>query len=175
MIPVRARSAHPSRGSLSSKVLSKRPATVQLRRELTISASSASDADAAVDDNAPTTSSSQPSKEEAEEAEKNKKKKRPVTVAWVSADNTKRGEVEASVGDNLLEVATRAAAAAGDDEAGGAISAGCYSGSCGLCEVEVNSGAVVRSCVGVVPAGFDVVEVRALSDDAMWNQDAWST
>ena len=99
-------------------------------------------------------------------------KKKPVTVAWITADNKKRGEVTAFPGDNLFEVATRAAAAAGEGDS--AIEAGCYSGSCGLCEVEVR-GVVARSCIGVVPAGFDVVEVRALSDDVMWNQDAWET
>ncbi len=123
------------------------------------------------------------------------KPKQPVTLAWVSADGKRRAEIQASVGEDLLAAATRAAEACGDDPPQG----GCFSGSCGVCEVELRrkrqrqqqqrdggegegeSGgldgapAVVRSCITVVPAGYDLVEVSPLPDDAIWGVDAWDT
>lgn len=159
MIAARARISYASLASVSKKAKGKWPATEPSRllrrrhqqQQLTTAAS-------ASDDN---NSNNTPQPQH----------KKTVTVAWVTADG-RRGEVTATPGDNLLEVATRAAAAAGEGDA--AVETGCFSGSCGLCEVEVR-GVVVRSCVGVVPSGFDAIEVRALSDDASWGIDAWDT
>jgi xanthine dehydrogenase iron-sulfur cluster and FAD-binding subunit A len=58
--------------------------------------------------------------------------------------------------------------------------AGCFSGSCGICEVEVAtdgglSTTVVRACVAVVPAGVASMTVSELPDDAAWGQDGWDT
>lgn len=115
-----------------------------------------------------------------------KRPKQAVTLAWVSADGKLRGEVQAFAGDDLLAAATRAAEACGDDPP----QAGCYSGSCGVCEVEMKrkkntaatggggldgATAVVRSCISAVPAGYQLVEVSPLSDDAIWGVDAWDT
>ena len=116
------------------------------------------------------------------------KPKQAVTLAWVSADGTRRAEISVSAGDDLLAAATKAAELCGDEPP----QTGCFEGSCGMCEVEVRRGeniegregkrvlgdcdpAVVRSCIGVVPAGFDLVEVSPLPDDAIWGVDAWET
>lgn len=104
---------------------------------------------------------------------------------WVSADGKRRAEVDAHVGDNLLAAATRAAEACQDEPP----PAGCFSGSCGICELTLRriggegggldgAPAVVRSCTAVVPAimdGSDRYEVSPLPDDAIWGVDAWDT
>lgn len=114
-----------------------------------------------------------------------KRPKQAVTLAWVSADGKLRAEVQTFVGDYLLAAATRAAEVCGDEPP----QAGCYSGSCGVCEIEMrrkkNTGgggggldgapAVVRSCISVVPAGYELVELSPLADDAIWGVDAWDT
>ena len=109
-------------------------------------------------------------------------KKQAVTLAWVSADGKLRAEVETFAGEDLLAAATAAAEAAGDEPP----AAGCYSGSCGLCELTLGrlggqgggldgAPAVVRSCITAVPAGYGLVEVSPLPDDAIWGVDAWDT
>ena len=108
--------------------------------------------------------------------------KRVVKLAWVSADGKLRAEVDAHVGDNLLAAATSAAEACQDEPP----PAGCFSGSCGVCELTLRriggegggldgAPAVVRSCISVVPAGYERVEVSPLPDDAIWGVDAWDT
>jgi ferredoxin len=90
----------------------------------------------------------------------------------------------ASPGDVIMEVA----AAAGVE-----IPGGCYSGSCGICEVDVfkisgdgsgsggsgsgssGAGAVVRACVARLPPGYARVEVDALPDDTIWGLDGFDT
>ena len=72
------------------------------------------------------------------------------------------------------------------DAAGVDLPAGCFSGSCGICEVEVSttapgSGApladrvVQRACIAVIPAGVGGVTIAELEDDAVWGQDGWDT
>lgn len=101
---------------------------------------------------------------------KQRPKKQAVTLAWVSADGQRRAEIEADAGDELLAAATRAAEACGDEPPQG----GCFSGSCGVCELTLRrrakaggggldgAPAVVRSCITVVPAGYEMVEVSPL-------------
>ena len=101
---------------------------------------------------------------------KQRPKKQAVTLAWVSADGQRRAEIEAHAGDDLLAAATRAAEACGDEPP----QAGCFSGSCGVCELTLRrrakaggggldgAPAVVRSCITVVPAGYEMVEVSPL-------------
>jgi len=72
------------------------------------------------------------------------------------------------------------------------IPGGCYSGNCGICEVEVtkfsdaaaaaaaagsssSKGAVVRACVARLPPGYARVEIESLQDDAIWGLDGFDT
>lgn len=113
---------------------------------------------------------------------KKKQQAAVVKLAWVSADGERRAEVDALVGDNLLAAATRAAEACGDE----APPAGCFSGSCGVCELTLRrlggegggpdgAPAVVRTCITAVPADYESIEVQPLPDDAIWGVDAWDT
>jgi Na+-transporting NADH:ubiquinone oxidoreductase subunit NqrF len=66
--------------------------------------------------------------------------------------------VVAEVGEAWLAVAARA---------GIEIPTSCLQGSCGSCEVELESGdfnEVCRTCIGTVPAGISEVTVYLLSD-----------
>ncbi|KAI8468236.1 MAG: hypothetical protein J3K34DRAFT_523129 [Monoraphidium minutum] len=85
---------------------------------------------------------------------------------------------EALPGDVIMEVA---------EKAGITIPGGCYSGNCGICEVEVKkvaagesaagagAGAVVRACVARLPPGYARVEIEMLQDDAIWGLDGFDT
>ncbi|KIY93881.1 ferredoxin [Monoraphidium neglectum] len=93
---------------------------------------------------------------------------------------------EAMPGDVIMEVAGRC---------GITIPGGCYSGNCGICEVEVRKfadgqdggssgsgsssggggGAVVRSCIARLPPGYARVEIDALQDDQIWGLDGFDT
>eukprot|EP00877_Chromochloris_zofingiensis_P006883 jgi/Chrzof1/2448/Cz11g16050.t1_FDX6[v5.2] len=86
---------------------------------------------------------------------------------------------EAHPGDSLLEVA---------DACGVSIPTGCFSGSCGICEVEVTkfkgsslpgddsppAPAVIRACIAKIPPGYDRLEIDQLQD-AIWGLDGYDT
>ena len=100
----------------------------------------------------------------------------------------------AAPGDVIMDVAARC---------GVEIPGGCYSGSCGIWEVEVfklktadddnaaagaaaaagdgggggggGRGAVVRACVARLPPGYARVEVESLQDDQIWGLDGFDT
>jgi ferredoxin len=63
--------------------------------------------------------------------------------------------VDAEVGESLLQVA---------DRAGVSIPTGCLMGSCHACEVELDEGEVVRSCIASVPSGRETVTVNLFFD-----------
>jgi ferredoxin len=63
--------------------------------------------------------------------------------------------VDAEVGEPLLQVA---------DRAGVSIPTGCLMGSCHACEVELDNGETVRSCISSVPPGQDSVTVNLFFD-----------
>lgn len=68
------------------------------------------------------------------------------------------------------------------ERAGVALPMGCYSGNCGVCEVELNkvspdgstSSLVVRSCITVLPRGYPRLEVDELVD-SVWGLDGFDT
>ena len=64
-------------------------------------------------------------------------------------------EVEATVGEPLLDVAERA---------GITIPTGCLMGSCHACEVELESFGEVCSCITAVPGGVERLTVHLFSD-----------
>ncbi len=66
--------------------------------------------------------------------------------------------VEAEVGEPLLDVA---------DRAGVSIPTGCLMGSCHACEVEIDGGAIVCSCITAVPPGKTQMTVN-LDADPTW-------
>lgn len=60
---------------------------------------------------------------------------------------------------------------------------GCFTGSCGVCEMELRKfdergeeggSVVVRTCVAVVPSGFSRVHLAEM-DDAVWGMDGFDT
>jgi ferredoxin len=63
--------------------------------------------------------------------------------------------VEAAVGEPILQVAARA----GID-----IPTGCLMGSCHACEVEIDGGQVICSCISSIPPGTDVFTVNLYVD-----------
>lgn len=63
--------------------------------------------------------------------------------------------IEAEVGEPLLSVAERA---------GVTIPTGCLMGSCHACEVELDDGQVICSCISSVPPGRNVVTVNLFVD-----------
>nr|AWK24091.1 chloroplast ferredoxin-7 [Chlamydomonas sp. UWO 241] len=86
--------------------------------------------------------------------------------------------VSAVKGEDLLGVAQRA---------GVALTLGCCSGSCGVCEVEVTvytdgereraddgNTSVVRTCIGRVPPGCVSAIVRDLPGDDIWGGEGGS-
>lgn len=66
--------------------------------------------------------------------------------------------VVAEVGEPLLDVA---------DRAGVSIPTGCLMGSCHACEVEIDGGAIVCSCIAAVPPGKAQITVN-LDADPTW-------
>jgi ferredoxin len=74
-----------------------------------------------------------------------------VQVRFLPQDVT----VEAKAGELLLDVA---------DRAGVSIPTGCLMGSCHACEVELDDGQSVCSCISSVPAGRSSVTVNLFSD-----------
>ncbi|NET51097.1 MAG: 2Fe-2S iron-sulfur cluster binding domain-containing protein [Merismopedia sp. SIO2A8] len=63
--------------------------------------------------------------------------------------------VEAEVGEPLLSVAERA---------GVSIPTGCLMGSCHACEVELDDGQIICSCISAVPPGKTVVTINLFVD-----------
>jgi ferredoxin len=63
--------------------------------------------------------------------------------------------VEAQAGEPLLQVAARA---------GVTIPTGCLMGSCHACEVELDDGQSICSCISSVPLGRSLVTVNLFSD-----------
>ncbi|MGJ3246758.1 MAG: 2Fe-2S iron-sulfur cluster-binding protein [Elainellaceae cyanobacterium] len=66
--------------------------------------------------------------------------------------------VDAEVGEPLLQVA---------DRAGISIPTGCLMGSCHACEVELENGDVICSCISAVPPGQPRMTIN-LSVDPTW-------
>ncbi|MBS0018478.1 MAG: 2Fe-2S iron-sulfur cluster binding domain-containing protein [Arthrospira sp. SH-MAG29] len=65
--------------------------------------------------------------------------------------------VEAEPGEPILEVANRA---------GVSIPTGCLMGSCHACEVELDDGEIICSCISSVPAGKEKMTINLYSDPA---------
>ncbi|CDM92550.1 MAG: 2Fe-2S iron-sulfur cluster-binding protein [Limnospira sp. PMC 1291.21] len=65
--------------------------------------------------------------------------------------------VEAEPGEPILEVANRA---------GVSIPTGCLMGSCHACEVELDDGEIICSCISSVPAGREKMTINLYSDPA---------
>lgn len=63
--------------------------------------------------------------------------------------------VDAEPGESLLEVA---------DRAGVDIPTGCLMGSCHACEVEIDDGETVRSCISAIPPGRSHLTIQLFSD-----------
>ncbi len=63
--------------------------------------------------------------------------------------------VEAIAGEPLLAVA---------DRAGITIPTGCLMGSCHACEVELDDGEAICSCISTVPAGRSQITITLYSD-----------
>lgn len=63
--------------------------------------------------------------------------------------------VEAEVGEPMLEVAERA---------GVFIPTGCLMGYCHACEVELDDGETICSCVTAIPAGRNEITINLYSD-----------
>ncbi|MBN8563706.1 MAG: (2Fe-2S)-binding protein [Leptolyngbya sp. UWPOB_LEPTO1] len=74
-----------------------------------------------------------------------------VSIRFLPDDVT----VDAEVGEPLLQVA---------DRAGVSIPTGCLMGSCHACEVELDNGETVRSCISSVPPGQDCITVNLFFD-----------
>jgi ferredoxin len=66
--------------------------------------------------------------------------------------------IDAEVGEPLLDVAERA---------GVSIPTGCLMGSCHACEVEIDGGATVCSCITAVPPGREKLTIN-LDFDPTW-------
>ncbi len=66
--------------------------------------------------------------------------------------------VKAEPGEPLLEVAERA---------GVFIPTGCLMGSCHACEVELDDGSAICSCISAVPLGKKELTIN-LYDDPLW-------
>ncbi|GBF91515.1 hypothetical protein Rsub_04255 [Raphidocelis subcapitata] len=101
---------------------------------------------------------------------------RPPLAVYFKAEDVL---TQAAPGDVIMEVAERC---------GITIPGGCYSGNCGICEVEVRKfaagaaagaprppAAVVRACVARLPPGYERVEIEALPDDQLWGLDGFDT
>ncbi|AMW31257.1 MULTISPECIES: 2Fe-2S iron-sulfur cluster-binding protein [Arthrospira] len=65
--------------------------------------------------------------------------------------------VEAEPGEPILEVANRA---------GVSIPTGCLMGSCHACEVELDDGEIICSCISSVPAGKEKMTINLYCDPA---------
>jgi ferredoxin len=63
--------------------------------------------------------------------------------------------VDAEVGESLLQVA---------DRAGVSIPTGCLMGSCHACEVELEDGEIICSCISSVPAGRSKMTINLFVD-----------
>lgn len=63
--------------------------------------------------------------------------------------------IDADAGESLLEVAKRA---------GVFIPTGCLMGSCHACEVELDNGDTICSCISSVPIGDKLLTVNLYSD-----------
>jgi len=63
--------------------------------------------------------------------------------------------VEAEVGEPLLQVA---------DRAGVSIPTGCLMGSCHACEVELEDGQIICSCISAVPPGQAEMAINLFVD-----------
>lgn len=63
--------------------------------------------------------------------------------------------VTAAVGEPLLDVAQRA---------GVTIPTGCLMGSCHACEVELEDGDTIRTCITAVPPGYKELIINLFSD-----------
>jgi len=63
--------------------------------------------------------------------------------------------VEAEPGEPLLQVANRA---------GISIPTGCLMGSCHACEVELEDGKTICSCISTVPSGRSQITIQLFSD-----------
>ncbi|NET35696.1 MAG: (2Fe-2S)-binding protein [Cyanothece sp. SIO1E1] len=74
-----------------------------------------------------------------------------VTIRFLPDDVT----VTAIVGEPLLQVA---------DRAGISIPTGCLMGSCHACEVEIDGGQTVCSCITAVPAGRSHLTINLYVD-----------
>ncbi len=74
-----------------------------------------------------------------------------VSVRFLPDDVT----VEAKVGEPILIVAERA---------GVFIATGCLMGSCHACEVDIENGPTVCSCITAVPAGYEQLTINLYSD-----------
>ncbi|HEY9747078.1 MAG TPA: 2Fe-2S iron-sulfur cluster-binding protein [Allocoleopsis sp.] len=74
-----------------------------------------------------------------------------VSIRFLPDDVT----VEAEPGESLLEVA---------DRAGVDIPTGCLMGSCHACEVEIDDGETVRSCISAIPPGRSHLTIQLFSD-----------
>lgn len=59
---------------------------------------------------------------------------------------------------------------------------GCFTGSCGVCEMELRKfdedkeggSVVVRTCVAVVPSGYTSIQLAEM-DDTVWGMDGFDT
>jgi len=65
--------------------------------------------------------------------------------------------VNAEVGEPLLQVAERA---------GVDIPTGCLMGSCHACEVELDSGETICSCISAVPPGKETMTINLFVDSS---------
>ena len=63
--------------------------------------------------------------------------------------------IDAEPGEPLLQVASRA---------GITIPTGCLMGSCHACEVEIDGGEAICSCISAVPAGRSTLTVNLYAD-----------
>jgi ferredoxin len=63
--------------------------------------------------------------------------------------------IQAEVGEPLLQVA---------DRAGLTIPTGCLMGSCHACEVELEDGSTICSCISAVPAGRSHMTINLFVD-----------
>jgi len=63
--------------------------------------------------------------------------------------------IEAEAGEPILQVA---------DRAGITIPTGCLMGSCHACEVELDNGKTIRSCISSIPAGRSHLTIHLYTD-----------
>ncbi len=67
--------------------------------------------------------------------------------------------IEAEPGEPMLTVAERA---------GVFIPTGCLMGSCHACEVELDSGIAVCSCISAIPRQTDTLTIYLYDSDPLW-------